>query len=73
MAEQLDMDRQIVTKEGKPTSYLEEIVYQLCYLESNPPASASAEGIKGTVTFDDDYLYVAIDTDTWKRVALSSW
>lgn len=40
---------------------------------SNPPASASATGIKGTVTWDSSYIYVCIATDTWKRVAIATW
>jgi hypothetical protein len=37
------------------------------------PASSTATGTKGEVAWDDDYIYVCIDTDTWKRVALSAW
>jgi len=37
------------------------------------PASASDTGQYGDVVFDSDYIYVCIDTDTWKRGALSTW
>lgn len=37
------------------------------------PASASAPGTLGLIAFDADYLYVCVDTDTWKRVALSTF
>lgn len=37
------------------------------------PASSSAAGTKGDMAWDDDYVYVCIDTDTWKRAALSTW
>ncbi len=38
-----------------------------------PPASASASGTPGQMAYDSDYLYVCVATDTWKRVALSTW
>lgn len=37
------------------------------------PASASATGVKGTICFDADYLYVCTATDTWKRIAIATW
>lgn len=37
------------------------------------PSSASASGNKGDICWDSNYLYVCVDTNTWKRVALSSW
>lgn len=40
---------------------------------SSPPASASATGTQGTITWDTSYIYVCIATNTWKRVAIASW
>jgi hypothetical protein len=37
------------------------------------PATASDPGAAGTIAFDADYIYVCIATDTWKRVAISTW
>ena len=37
------------------------------------PASASATGTAGTVSWDADYVYICTATDTWKRVAISTW
>jgi len=37
------------------------------------PASATATGIAGEVAWDANYIYVCIATNTWKRVALSTW
>jgi len=37
------------------------------------PASATATGVTGTIQWDADYIYVCTDTDTWKRVAISTW
>lgn len=40
---------------------------------SSAPASASATGTAGTITYDASYIYVCIATDTWKRVTISTW
>ena len=37
------------------------------------PASATATGNKGDNAFDSNYFYVCVATNTWKRVALSTW
>jgi hypothetical protein len=37
------------------------------------PASATSTGVAGTVVWDTDYVYVCVATDTWKRVAISTW
>ncbi len=37
------------------------------------PASASAFGTKGMVSWDSSYLYVCTATNTWKRVAIATW
>lgn len=40
---------------------------------TSTPASASATGAAGTITWDADYIYVCTATDTWKRVAIATW
>jgi len=37
------------------------------------PASSSASGTKGDIAYDDDYIYICISTDTWKRSPLTTW
>lgn len=37
------------------------------------PASAGAAGNKGDICWDNDFLYVCIDTNTWKKVAIATW
>ena len=37
------------------------------------PSSASDTGTQGQIAWDANYLYVCTATDTWKRVALSTW
>lgn len=36
------------------------------------PTGESPTGVKGQIAFDDDYFYVCVATDTWKKVALSA-
>ena len=40
---------------------------------SQVPASATAVGTKGGIAQDNDYLYICISQNTWKRVAISTW
>lgn len=40
---------------------------------SDPPASATATGVAGTITWDSGFIYVCTATDTWKRVAIATW
>ena len=37
------------------------------------PSSASDFGAQGEIRWDADYIYVCVATDTWKRVAISTW
>ena len=38
-----------------------------------PPSSSSDVGIPGQTAYDDNYLYVCTDSNTWKRTALLDW
>lgn len=37
------------------------------------PASAGATGTKGDICFDGSYLYIAINNNTWRRIAHATW
>lgn len=37
------------------------------------PATANSTGLVGQVSFDANYFYVCVNTNTWKRVALTTW
>lgn len=37
------------------------------------PANATATGVAGQIAKDSNYLYVCVATNTWKRVAISTW
>jgi hypothetical protein len=41
-------------------------------IQYTPPSAASA-GVKGQMMYDNDFFYVCVDTNQWKRVALASW
>lgn len=40
---------------------------------TSAPASASASGTPGQIAYDASYVYVCVATNTWKRVAISTW
>lgn len=37
------------------------------------PASSSAAGIQGSVVWDANFVYICVATNTWKRVAITTW
>jgi acyl-CoA thioesterase FadM len=37
------------------------------------PASATAAGNQGEIAWDASFVYVCINTNTWRPVALSAW
>lgn len=39
----------------------------------SPPASSNSSGVVGQKSYDSDYFYVCVATDTWKRTPLSTW
>lgn len=42
-------------------------------LSNSVPANSSANGVAGTIRYDSSYLYICTTTNTWKRVAISTW
>lgn len=42
-------------------------------ISSKTPASAGATGTQGQIAWDANYIYVCTATNTWKRVAISTW
>jgi len=42
-------------------------------LQGTAPATATSTGTAGDVRYDADYIYICTATNTWKRVALSTW
>ncbi len=42
-------------------------------LTQSAPSSSTDTGVAGSIASDTNYFYVCTATDTWKRVAISSW
>jgi len=42
-------------------------------LEGTAPTSSSDTGTAGDIRYDSSYIYICVATDTWKRVALSTF
>ncbi len=42
-------------------------------VDTGTPASASATGSAGRISWDGSYIYVCTATDTWKRAAIATW
>ena len=40
---------------------------------SSAPTSATSIGTAGTIAYDSNYVYICVATNTWRRVAISSW
>jgi hypothetical protein len=37
------------------------------------PSAADDPGTAGQIAYEDGFLYVCVDTDTWQRVAIATW
>ncbi len=40
---------------------------------NSAPMAANSTGTAGTISWDGDYVYICVATDTWKRANISSW
>lgn len=40
---------------------------------TNVPTLATSTGTAGQITWDSNYIYVCVATDTWKRANLTTW
>jgi hypothetical protein len=41
--------------------------------QASPPATSNATGVAGMITFDQNFVYVCIATNTWRRSALAAF
>jgi len=37
------------------------------------PDASDSNGTRGQIAFDDNFLYICVDNNTWKRIILESW
>lgn len=42
-------------------------------LSNTTPANSSASGLKGTLAYDSDYLYICTSNNVWKRITLETF
>jgi hypothetical protein len=42
-------------------------------IATDTPTSGYAIGSVGDIAWDSDYIYICTATNTWKRLALSTW
>ena len=56
-----------------PTAHLDIVSDILRLRTAKTPATAAATGNAGDICWDADSIYVAVDTSSWKRVAITAW
>jgi hypothetical protein len=56
-----------------PTNALDVNSDSIRVRTSQTPATASATGNQGEIAWDANYIYICVATNTWKRVAISTW
>jgi len=49
------------------------IYFKAPVITGTAPSSSSSSGVKGQIAWDSNYLYVCVDTNTWKRVGLNNF
>lgn len=59
--------------DSAPTALLDVRSDSIRISTAKTPASASATGTQGMIAWDASFIYICTATDTWKRVAISSW
>jgi|VirMetMinimDraft_7_1064189.scaffolds.fasta_scaffold00359_15 hypothetical protein len=56
-----------------PTAVLDINADTMRLRTAKTPASAGASGTQGDISWDANYVYVCVATDTWKRSAIATW
>ena len=56
-----------------PTAKLDVSSDVLRLRTAKTPASAGAAGNAGNICWDSNFIYVCVDTNTWKKVAIAGW
>jgi len=54
---------------------VEALITALTYLPATTtvPLATDSTGVKGTLSYDTNYLYLCVDTNQWIRIASDSW
>jgi hypothetical protein len=58
---------------SSPTNLLDVNADSIRVRTAQTPATAGATGNQGEIAWDADYIYICVATNTWKRVAISTW
>jgi hypothetical protein len=58
---------------GSPSTYLDINGDKFRVRTEKTPSSASDTGNKGDICWDASYIYICTATNTWKRVAITTW
>jgi len=58
---------------GEFREFLENLESGIIVLSDSAPSSADDTGTAGTIVRDDDFIYICVATDTWKRIAIATW
>ncbi|NBP03761.1 MAG: hypothetical protein EBU90_27410, partial [Proteobacteria bacterium] len=68
-----DATGSIGIRTSAPTSILDVNGDTFRLRTARTPASSGAAGNTGDICWDTNYMYVCVNTNTWKRTALSTW
>jgi hypothetical protein len=58
---------------GSTTNRARSVYVRDLIVTTRTPSSASDAGTTGMIGWDSSYIYVCTATNTWKRVAISTW
>ena len=69
----LKTSRNVGLSTTSPTAMLDVNSDTIRLRTARTPTSGSAAGNTGDISWDADYFYICVGTNTWKRAALSTW
>ena len=58
---------------NEPTNKLDINGNSIRVRGSMTPNSSTSEGKKGEICYDENFIYICVDDNTWKRTALEEW
>jgi hypothetical protein len=57
---------------GTTSTNVTTIINQPAFRQVSKPASASAPGTPGDIFFSNTFIYLCVDTNTWKKIAIAT-
>ena len=49
------------------------VAQQLRVTTTTAPTNYTSAGTKGDIAYDNNYLYICVSNNNWRRVALATW